>query len=152
MVMACLRWGPAQEEAQSETRRYGTTVGELQKLKGWLLEQDCHEVALESTGVYWEPVFNQLGEEWEELRRRERQPQPEERGEDDQKREQELTQKRIRVVLANPQEVKNRRGHKTDKKDAWWLAHLFRHGMIRPSYLPERPVRELRLLTRQRRE
>jgi transposase len=54
--------------------------------------------------------------------------------------------------LANPQEVKNRRGHKTDKKDAWWLAHLFRHDMIRASYLPARPVRELRMLTRRRRE
>ena len=52
--------------------------------------------------------------------------------------------------LANPQEVKNRRGHKTDKKDAWWLAHLFRHDMIRASYLPPRPVRELRMLTRRR--
>jgi len=58
----------------------------------------------------------------------------------------------ILVTLANPQEVKNRRGHKTDKKDAWWLAHLFRHGMIRASYLPERATRELRMLTRQRRE
>ena len=54
--------------------------------------------------------------------------------------------------LANPQEVKNRRGHKTDKKDAWWLAHLFRHDMIRASYLPPRAVRELRMLTRRRRE
>jgi len=54
--------------------------------------------------------------------------------------------------LANPQEVKSRRGHKTDKKDAWWLAHLYRHDMIRPSYLPGREVRELRMLTRRRRE
>lgn len=56
------------------------------------------------------------------------------------------------VCLANPQEVKSRRGHKTDKKDAWWLAHLYRHNMIRPSYLPPAPVRQLRLLTRRRRE
>src|SRR5437870_12801345 len=112
MVMACLRWGPAQEEAQSETRRYGTTVGELQKLKGWLLEQECHEVVLESTGVYWEPVFNQLGEEWEELRRLERQGQAEEK-EEEQKRKQELTQKRSGVVVDNPQEVKKRRGSET---------------------------------------
>src|SRR5512142_3147006 len=44
----------------------------------------------------------------------------------------------FRFCLANPQEVKNRRGHKTDQKDAWWLAHLFRHDMIRPSYVPRR--------------
>jgi len=54
------------------------------------------------------------------------------------------------VVLANAQQVKQRKGHKTDKKDAWWLAHLLRHGMIRPSYVPRRVVRELRDLTRRR--
>src|SRR5712691_251608 len=43
-----------------------------------------------------------------------------------------ILEEELQVVLANPQEVKNRRGHKTDKKDAWWLAQVFRHGMIRP--------------------
>jgi transposase len=76
---------------------------------------------MESTGPYWEPVFN-------------------------------ILEGAVKVCLANPHEVKNRRGHKTDKKDAWWLAHLYRHDMIRASYLPPRPVRELRMLTRRRRE
>jgi transposase len=120
-VMVCLMWGPAQGEAQFELRRFGTRVPELQELKAWLRAQGCHHVVMESTGAYWEPVYNVLEDGLE-------------------------------VRLANPQEVKNRRGHKTDKKDAWWLAHLFRHGMIRPSYIPPRPVRELRLLTRRRRE
>jgi len=149
MVMACLMWGAAQGEAQWETRRYGTMVPELMKLKEWLQEQGCQEVAMESTGSYWEPVFNVLAEEWEQQQAYERQA---ELCQADQQRSQELAQKAIRVTLANPQEVKNRRGHKTDKKDAWWLAHLFRHGMIRASYLPLRSVRELRMLTRQRRE
>jgi transposase len=52
--------------------------------------------------------------------------------------------------LANPQEVKNRKGHKTDKKDSWWLAHLLRHAMIRPSFIPPRAIRELRDFTRRR--
>ena len=77
---------------------------------------------------------------------------PSELSQQERQRQQEMAARAIRVTLANPQEVKNRRGHKTDKKDAWWLAHLFRHGMIRPSYVPERPMRELRMLTRQRRE
>src|SRR2546425_3093840 len=59
---------------------------------------------------------------------------------------------RVRVYLANPQEVKNRKGHKTDKKDSWWLAHLLRHAMIRPSFVPPRGLRELRDLTRRRRK
>lgn len=59
---------------------------------------------------------------------------------------------KVRVYLANPQEVKNRKGHKTDKQDSWWLAHLLRHAMIRPSFVPPRGLRELRDLTRRRRK
>jgi transposase len=56
----------------------------------------------------------------------------------------------VKVALANPHEVKARKGHKTDPKDAWWLAHLLRHGMVTPSSIPPRPQRELRDLTRRR--
>jgi transposase len=56
----------------------------------------------------------------------------------------------VHVALANPHEVKARKGHKTDPKDAWWLAHLLRHAMITPSFIPPRPQRELRDLTRRR--
>jgi len=56
----------------------------------------------------------------------------------------------VRVYLANPQEVKNRKGHKTDDKDGWWLAHLLRHAMIQPSFIPPRVIRELRDITRRR--
>ena len=54
------------------------------------------------------------------------------------------------VVLANPEEVKNRKGHKTDRKDAEHLADLLRHNHLRASYIPPKPVRELRDLTRRR--
>ena len=77
---------------------------------------------MESTGPYWRPVFNVL----------------EEAG--------------MEAIVANPQQVKNLRGHKTDMKDCWWVAHLLRHGMIRPSYIPSRPIRELRDLTRRRKQ
>jgi transposase len=56
----------------------------------------------------------------------------------------------VKVYLANPQEVKVRKGHKTDDKDGWWLAHLLRHAMIHASFIPPRPIRELRDLTRRR--
>ena len=58
----------------------------------------------------------------------------------------------VKVVLANAFDVRNRRGHKTDPNDSRWLAHLLRHGMIRPSFVPPRPIRELRDLTRRRRQ
>jgi transposase len=58
----------------------------------------------------------------------------------------------VQVALANPHEVQARKGHKTDAKDAWWLAHLLRHGMVTPSFIPPRPQRELRDLTRRRKK
>jgi transposase len=58
----------------------------------------------------------------------------------------------VRVYLANPNEVKVRKGHKTDDKDGWWLAHLLRHAMIQPSFIPPRAQRELRDLTRYRKK
>ena len=55
----------------------------------------------------------------------------------------------VKVVLANPVEVKNRKGHQAD---AWWLAHLLRHRMIRPSFIPDKQTRDLRELTRRRKK
>jgi transposase len=54
------------------------------------------------------------------------------------------------IVLANPEEVKNRKGHKTDRQDAEHLADLLRHNHVRSSYIPPKPVRDLRDLTRRR--
>jgi transposase len=58
----------------------------------------------------------------------------------------------VKVFIANPIEVKIRKGHKTDDKDGWWLAHLLRHAMIQPSFIPPRAQRELRDLTRYRKK
>jgi len=63
-----------------------------------------------------------------------------------------LLEAHVRVVLANAADVQNRRGHKTDSNDSRWLAHLLRHGMIRPSFIPPLAIRELRDLTRRRRQ
>jgi transposase len=77
---------------------------------------------MESTGSYWRPIYNILDDG------------------------------HLQILLANPQHVKNLRGHKTDRNDARWLAHLLRHGMIRPSFIPGRETRELRDLTRRRKQ
>lgn len=120
-VLVCILTGVAQDEPQSQVRRYGTTVPELEQLRHWLAENGCTQVVMESTGSYWIPLFN-------------------------------LLEDALEVVLANPQQVKNLRGHKTDVQDCRWLAHLLRHGMIRASFIPPRPIRELRDLTRRRRQ
>jgi transposase len=120
-VVVCLLTGAASEKPHVEKRQYDATVGELEKLREWLVSEGCTHVVVESTGSYWKPVFNVL-------------------------------EKSVTVVLANPVHVKNLRGHKTDRKDSAWLAHLLRHGLIRPSFIPPPEIRELRSLTRQRRD
>src|SRR5207249_815875 len=80
---------------------------------------------MESPGCYWKPVLHIL--------------------EDD-------PEYRLAVVLANAQQVKAVTGHKTDPHEARWLAHGLRHGMIRPSCIPPRAQRELRDLTRRRKQ
>jgi transposase len=61
-----------------------------------------------------------------------------------------LLEGHVTIVLANPEEVKNRKGHKTARKDAEHLADLLRHNHVRSSYIPAEPVRQLRDLTRRR--
>jgi transposase len=120
-IAVCVMTGPANGEARSEIRNFGTTVAELKQARTWITDAGCTDVIMESTGSYWKPVFN-------------------------------ILEGHVKVALANPQEVKARKGHKTDNKDAWWLAHLLRHGMVTPSFIPPRPQRELRDLTRRRRK
>ena len=95
-------------------------TSQLQELAQWLVQEGCRHVAIESTGVYWKPVYNLL----------------EKAG--------------IEVVLVNAQHVKNVPGRKTDVKDAEWLAPLLRVGLLRSSFAPPQEIRELRDLTRYR--
>lgn len=124
-LAVCVMIGPAQESPTAEVRKFGTVRGELEKLRAWLKSESCTHVVMESTGVYWRPVLNVL--------------------EDD-------PEYQLEIVLANAQQVKAVTGHKTDPHDARWLAHLLRHGMIRPSFIPPRAQRELRELTRRRKQ
>jgi transposase len=57
----------------------------------------------------------------------------------------------LRIILANPTQVKALRGKKTDPNDSRWLASLLRHGLVEGSFIPPRDIRELRDLTRRRR-
>ena len=59
-VTACLMWGPADEEPQSEIRRFGTMSSELKQLAEWLKQAHCEVAVMESTGSYWKPVWNIL--------------------------------------------------------------------------------------------
>jgi transposase len=121
-VVACLLVVGHNGKVQKQLRTFGTTTGELLSLRQWLIAEGCRHVAMESTGVYWKPVYAVL--EGEELE----------------------------IVVANAQQVKKVPGRKTDVKDAEWLADLLCHGLLRASFVPPRSLRELRDLTRYRRK
>jgi len=122
-IAVCVLTGPANGDAQAERRKFQTTNQCLERLAEWLVECGCTHVVMESTGEYWRPIYNVLEEATE-----------------------------MEIILANAQQVKGIRGHKTDPEDAHWLAHLLRHGLIRPSYIPPLEVRQLRDLTRRRKQ
>jgi transposase len=110
-------------KVHKEIRTFGTTTRELLALREWLLSQGCTHVAMESTGVYWKPVYAILEGEGT-----------------------------FKIVVANAQHVKKVPGRKTDVKDAEWIAELLCHGLLRSSFVPPKPIRELRDLTRYRRK
>jgi transposase len=100
---------------KKETKSFGTSTRELKRLEAWLKENQCEAVAMESTASYWKPLYNVL------------------EGNDS-----------IKLIVANPLHIKNIPGRKTDKKDAEWIADLLRHGLVPASFIPEKPMRELR--------
>jgi transposase len=120
-VVACLLIVLKNGQVQKQVRTFGTTTRELMGLREWLLSGGCTHVAMESTGVYWKPIYAILEGAFE-------------------------------IVVANAQHVKKVPGRKTDVKDAEWIADLLCHGLLRPSFVPPSPIRELRDLTRYRRK
>ncbi len=120
-VVACLLIVLQNGKVQKQVRTFGTTTRELLALREWLLSEGCTHVALESTGVYWKPVYA-------------------------------ILEGTLEIVVANAQHVKKVPGRKTDVKDAEWLADLLCHGLLRSSFVPPKPIRELRDLTRYRRK
>jgi transposase len=118
MIVACLLIWTAQG-VQKDIQTFGTMLQDLYRLREWLTANHCEAVAMESTGVYWRPIWNVLEGEME-------------------------------LLLVNAQHIKAVPGRKTDIKDAQWIADLLQHGLLRASFVPPRPQRELRELTRYR--
>ena len=129
-IVACVLRGAPTGPITREVRTFGTTTRELLDLREWLEACAVATVAMEATGIYWRPVFNVLQHEVA--------PADEPGG--------------LRLILANPQQIKRVPGRKTDVKDAEWIAQLARHGLIAGSFVPPRPIRELRDLARYRKK
>ena len=115
VIVACLING-----GEQELREFGTTTSEIKTLANWLTESGCEMIAMESTGVFWKPLYNLF----------------------------ELMD--LDAMIVNAAHMKALPGRKTDVKDAEWIADLLRHGLLRASYIPSREQRELREITRYR--
>jgi len=118
-VVACRIWQEANGDKHQETKSFGTTTSELLELSDWLSEWECTHAAMESTGVYWKPIYN-------------------------------ILESSFQVLLVNAQHIKHVPGRKTDVKDAEWIAELLQYGLLKASFIPPAPQRDLRDLTRYR--
>lgn len=122
-VVACLITPGPRGAPQKELRTFSTVTADLLHLADWLSAAGCTHVAMESTGIYWRPVYNVLEAVGQ-----------------------------FELLVVNAQHMKAVPGRKTDTHDAAWIADLLRHGLLRGSFIPPRPLRELRDLTRYRSE
>ena len=122
IIVACVLWSEGHGRVRKALAEFATTAVGLEKLAGWLTGHGVTHVGMESTGVYWMPVYAVLE-----------------------------AVGGIDLTVANAQHVKAVPGRKTDVKDAEWLARLIRYGLMRKSFVPPKPIRDLRDLTRYRR-
>lgn len=118
-IAACVLLQEASGQVQQEIRRFGTMTRDLLELADWLQDRQVTHVAMESTGVYWKPVWN-------------------------------ILEGQFALVLVNAQHIKAVPGRKTDTRDCQWIADLLQHGLLRGSFVPPTPIRQLRDLTRLR--
>lgn len=119
IIVACLLVLDRRGEVHKQVRKFGTMTKDLLDLLDWLKQAGCTHVAMESTGVYWKPVYN-------------------------------ILESHLEAVVVNAQHLKGVPGRKTDVLDSEWLAECFQLGLLKPSFIPPAPVRELRELTRHR--
>ena len=119
-ISVCVRVGGYQSEIESAA--FGTFTCDLQAMADWLKARKVRHVARESTGVYWKPVWNVL----------------------------ESTRWKFDLLLVNPQQVRALPGKKTDREDSERICGYLQQGLLRGSFVPPKPTRELRELTRRR--
>jgi transposase len=120
-VKVCVVTRDSEGQRHEEVRTFCTMTRDLLAMRAWLQSQGSTVIAIESTGVYWKPIFN-------------------------------LLEGDFTVLLVNPAHIKQVPGRKTDVKDCRWIAELLEHGLLRGSFIPPIAIRDLRDLTRYRRQ
>lgn len=119
MIEACIIKGL--DNPQFIRMQFSTFPNSLKDFVEWLYKNDCYHIAMESTGVYWRPVYEAIETN---------SPYYE------------------NIIVANAHNMRNLPGRKTDVKDAEWIATLLQHGLLEPSFVPERMIRDLREFSR----
>jgi transposase len=130
VVVACVLITLPDGPVHDHVKTFGAMTADLARLSQWLREQQVEQVALQSTGVYWWPVFNLL--------------------EADGHRVLLVNPQHVNPQHVNPQHVKAAPGRKTDGADSKWLADLLRHGLLKARFVPPALIRQLRELMRYR--
>ena len=119
MIEACIIKGVDSPTFIRE--KFSTFQNDLQRFVHWLYDNDCYNIAMESTGIYWRPVYEAI---------------------------EEYSIYYETILVANAHNMRNLPGRKSDVKDAEWIATLFQHGLLEPSFVPERTIRDLREFSR----
>ena len=122
-IVACMLSGPLGKKPHAEIKEFTTLNPDLHRLKDWIIEEQCHFVAMESTGIYWQPIYEIL-----------------EACKDD----------TLSLLVVNARHMKNVPGKKTDTKDSHWITSLLRAGLLRGSFIPDKQIRDFRQYTRYR--
>jgi transposase len=118
-ILACALTVSPEGKIAKEIREYRTMTRDILNLADWLAGLQVTHVAMESTGVFWKPIYN-------------------------------LLEGRFEILLVNAQHIKQVPGRKTDVRDCEWIARCLQHGLLRASFVPARPLRDLRDLLRHR--
>lgn len=122
-IVACILTGPLGKPTRSEIREFSTLIPDMIALRNWIVSKNCHHVAMESTGIYWMPIYEILEDAFS--------------GD-------------ITLLVVNARHMKNVPGKKTDMRDSEWISTLLRAGLLNGSFIPEKRIREFRDLNRYR--
>ena len=123
VTVAVLLPGASPGDRTVQVRQFRTFWRALQQMAAWLVELGVTDAAMESTGVYWWPVYHALAQTGA-----------------------------IEVCVCNAAHMRNVPGRKTDIRDSQWIAELHQHGLLRASFIPTQATAALRARTRYRKK
>lgn len=119
LIFACCLSGDS-ESPSAVHAQFASNKNGLTELCNWLRSQDCGNVAMESTGIYWRPVYEAIEEQLPDCE----------------------------AIVVNAQHFHNLPGRKSDVKDAEWIATMYRHGLLSKSFVPAKAFRTMREVSR----